>query len=152
MLLTLAALVQAAQPEFHIEATSQIMPETVALDLRGRMDGEKDGYVTTVARIDPTGTWIGRAGVGFDVFGGRDGLEQIGGVGPVRLQRLVGHVETEACELAALPRDGSPPLPVSRPEPTGVPESEPESSSLTQPKNRTKTKRRVKRMPGPYPC
>lgn len=75
MLLSLATLALAAQPEFHIEATSQIMPETVALDLRGRMDGEKDGYVTTVARIDPTGTWIGRAGVGFDVFGGRDGVD-----------------------------------------------------------------------------
>ena len=64
-----------------------------------------------------------------------------------------GHADPSASAALPLSRDGSPPLPVSRTGPLGVPESEPESSSsLRQPKNRTKTKRRVKRMPGPYPC
>src|SRR5688572_19480751 len=35
-----------------------------------------------------------------------DGLDQVGGVGPVRLERLVGHVEAEARELAALAVNG----------------------------------------------
>jgi hypothetical protein len=87
MLFALALPAQAA-PEYHVEATSQIMPDTVALDVRGRMDGEHDGYVTAVARVDPTGCWIGRAGVGFDVFGGKDGVDLklglfLGGTGDV---------------------------------------------------------------------
>jgi len=85
----------AAEPEYHFEATSQIMPETVALDVRARMDGEHDGYVTTVARIDPTGTWIGRAGVGIDVFGGKDGVDLklglfLGGAGDLTQSSMIG--------------------------------------------------------------
>ncbi|MDP2315982.1 MAG: hypothetical protein Q8P41_24005 [Pseudomonadota bacterium] len=85
----------AAEPEFHVEATSQIMPQTVALDLRGRVDGEHDGYVTTVVRIDPTGTWIGRAGIGLDVFGGKDGVDLklglfLGGTGDVTQSSMLG--------------------------------------------------------------
>lgn len=86
MLLALPSLVAAAEsateavprrgtPEFHVEVTSQIMPHTVAVDARGRMDGEKDAYVTTVSRIEPTGAWIGRVGIGLDVFGGREGVD-----------------------------------------------------------------------------
>ncbi len=85
----------AATPEYHLEATSQIMPHTVALDLRGRVDGEHDGYVTTVARIDPTGMWIGRAGIGLDVFGGKDGVDLkvglfLGGTGDLTESSMIG--------------------------------------------------------------
>lgn len=72
MLLALALAVTPAAhsaPEVHAEANAQLLPTTVALDLRARMEGEKDAYVCVVTRIDPTGTWVGRAGVGFDVFG-----------------------------------------------------------------------------------
>ena len=92
--LALTAAASAA-PEYHLEATSQIMPKTVALDLRARVDGEHDGYVTTVARIDPTGTWIGRAGIGLDVFGGKDGVDLkvglfLGGTGDLTESSMIG--------------------------------------------------------------
>lgn len=64
-----------AAPEFHVEASGQFLPQTVALDVRGRMDGEHDGYLLTAVRVEPTGAWLGRAGVGLDVFGGGDGLD-----------------------------------------------------------------------------
>jgi hypothetical protein len=82
-------------PEFHVEATSQIMPSTVALDLRARADGKHDGYVSAVMRVDPTGMWIGRAGVGVDVFGGGDGFDLklglfLGGTGDIRAHAMYG--------------------------------------------------------------
>jgi hypothetical protein len=85
----------AGDVEFHVEATSQIMPETVALDLRGRVDGEKDAYISTIARIDPTGTWIGRAGIGVDLFGGKDGIDLklglfLGGTGDLTESSMIG--------------------------------------------------------------
>lgn len=94
MLLVLASLA-AAHPEFRAEATSQLLPSTVALDLRGRADGEHDGYVSANARIDPTGAWIGRAGIGVDVFGGGDGVDLklglfLGGVGDVTAPAMYG--------------------------------------------------------------
>ncbi|MFZ5476502.1 MAG: hypothetical protein ACOZNI_06955 [Myxococcota bacterium] len=81
--------------EFHVEATSQIMPDTVALDLRGRVDGEHDGYLSANARIDPTGTWVGRAGVGVDVFGGAEGVDLklglfLGGTGDLVESSMLG--------------------------------------------------------------
>lgn len=85
MLFALAS-VALARPEFHLEASSQLLPETVALDVRGRMDGERDAYLLAAARIDPSGCWIGRTGIGFDVFGGAEGFDLklglfLGGVG-----------------------------------------------------------------------
>lgn len=93
----------AAAPEFHVEANSQIMPETVALDVRGRVDGEKDGYLSAVTRIDPTGTWIGRAGIGFDVFGGGETVDLklglfLGGTGDLSDLSMVGR-PTAGAEL-----------------------------------------------------
>lgn len=86
MFLALASLALAADPEIHAEATSQLLPRTVALDLRGRVDGERDAYLSGIVRVDPTGAWVGRAGIGFDVFGRGDGLDLklglfLGGVG-----------------------------------------------------------------------
>lgn len=62
-------------PEVHLEATSQLAPGTIALDVRGRVDGEHDEHLSVNTRIDPTGTWVGRVGAGIDVFGGGDGLD-----------------------------------------------------------------------------
>ena len=91
----LVSAAAAAPPEHHVEASSQIMPSTVALDVRGRMDGAHDGYLGVVTRIDPTGTWIGRAGVGLDVFGGRDGVDLklglfLGGTGNLAEPSMLG--------------------------------------------------------------
>jgi hypothetical protein len=85
----------AAETEFHLEGTSQIMPDTVALDVRGRVDGEHDGYLSANARIDPTGVWVGRTGIGFDVFGGRDGVDLklglfLGGTGDLSERSMLG--------------------------------------------------------------
>lgn len=84
-----------ATPEFHIEASSQIMPETVAFDLGARVEGEHDGYILADARIDPTGCWIGRAGIGIDVFGGREGVDLklglfLGGTGDIGARAMYG--------------------------------------------------------------
>ncbi len=98
MLLALALVSSpeaAAAPEYHVEANSQIMPSTVAFDVRGRVDGEKDGYIGAVARVDPTGAWIGRAGVGFDVFGAGEGVDLklglfLGGTGDLSELSMIG--------------------------------------------------------------
>lgn len=101
MLLFLATTALAQTPaafedlDWHIEASSQLMPETVTLDVRGRADGPKDGYVLAAARIDPTGGWLGRAGVGFDVFGAGDGMDLklglfAGGVGDLTVPSMMG--------------------------------------------------------------
>lgn len=82
-------------PEWHIEATSQLMPETVTLDLRAQAEGKHDGYVNAALRVDPRGRWLGHAGVGFDLFGGgkmvdlRLGLF-LGGVGDVSQDAMFG--------------------------------------------------------------
>lgn len=75
MLLSLLIAPALAAPEYHLEASAQLLPDTVALDTRFRMEGEHDGYVMAAARLDPSGTWIGRTGIGFDVFGGGTGVD-----------------------------------------------------------------------------
>lgn len=95
MLVALLAAPAFAAPEYHVEASSQILPSTVAFDVRGRVDGEKDGYVGVVTRVDPTGAWIGRAGIGFDVFGGGETVDLklglfVGGTGNLADASLIG--------------------------------------------------------------
>ena len=82
------------RPEIHLEVSSQLVPETVTLDLRAAAEGAHDGYVNAAMRVDPTGAWLGHAGIGFDVFGGsavdlRFGLF-LGGVGNVAQGTMVG--------------------------------------------------------------
>jgi hypothetical protein len=63
-MLLLLASTAFAEPEYHAELSGQLMPDTVALDLRGRVDGEHDGYVSASMRVEPGGCWkIGRAHV-----------------------------------------------------------------------------------------
>lgn len=64
-----------AAPEIHLEGSAQVLPTTAALDIRARADGERDAYVLGAVRVDPTGQWIGRAGVGIDVLGSGDGID-----------------------------------------------------------------------------
>jgi hypothetical protein len=64
-----------AEPEFHMEAGGQFTPYSLVFDTAARMDGEHDGYIMAAARVDPYGVWLGRAGVGIDVFGGAEGLD-----------------------------------------------------------------------------
>lgn len=95
MLIALSAFALAAEPEYHAELTSQVMPDTVAFDLRARADGEHDGYVMAAMRVDPTGGWIGRTGIGIDVFGGRDGVDLklglfLGGTGDLSNHAMYG--------------------------------------------------------------
>lgn len=85
----------ASELDWHVEASSQLMPDTVALDLRARADGRRDGYVLAAVRVDPTGGWIGRAGVGIDVFGAGDGMDLklglfLGGVGDLAVPTRMG--------------------------------------------------------------
>jgi hypothetical protein len=94
-MLLLASAVAFAEPEYHVEATSQIMPDTVAADLRARMDGEHDGYVGVNLRVDPTGTWVGRAGIGVDLLGGGEGVDLklglfLGGTGDLADRSMIG--------------------------------------------------------------
>ncbi|GDX82338.1 hypothetical protein LBMAG42_41490 [Deltaproteobacteria bacterium] len=82
-------------PEWHIEATSQLMPENVTLDLRARAEGKHDGYVDVAVRVDPRANWLGHAGVGFDLFGGGKTVDLrlglfLGGVGNVSQGALFG--------------------------------------------------------------
>ncbi len=84
-----------ARPEWHFEASSQLMPETVTLDLRVRADGKRDGYVLAAMRVDPSGQWLGRAGVGFDLFGGGRTVDLklgvfLGGVGDLTDRSMIG--------------------------------------------------------------
>lgn len=73
-MLLLAALAH-AEPEYHVEAGGQFTPYAVVFDTAARIDGEHDGYILAAARVDPYGTWLGRAGVGIDVFGGGEGVD-----------------------------------------------------------------------------
>ena len=82
----LAAPASAHPLEWHVEGTGEALPEAPALDLRAHADGRHDGYVGVASRFAPDGTWLGRAGVGIDLFGGGDGLDLrlglfLGGVG-----------------------------------------------------------------------
>lgn len=82
-------------PEWHIEASSQLMPETVTLDLRARAEGKHDGYVDAALRVDPSGQWLGHAGVGLDVFGGGSVVDLrlglfLGGVGDLSREAMFG--------------------------------------------------------------
>lgn len=103
MILALAAVALANEPaepasrglEWHLEGSSQLLPDTVALDLRARADGKHDGYILGAMRVDPTGQWIGRAGVGFDVFGGGTVVDLklgvfLGGVGDLSNHSMIG--------------------------------------------------------------
>ncbi|MSQ04300.1 MAG: hypothetical protein EXR71_20870 [Myxococcales bacterium] len=83
------------RPEWHLEASSQLMPDTLTLDLRARADGKRDGYVLAAMRIDASGRWLGRAGVGFDLFGGGRTVDLklgvfLGGVGDLDDRSMVG--------------------------------------------------------------
>lgn len=75
MLLSTLVLALAETPEFHVEAGGQWTPESLVLDLGARAEGKRDGYLLVAARVAPTGNWLGRAGIGVDLFGGRDGLD-----------------------------------------------------------------------------
>lgn len=82
-------------PEWHIEATSQLMPETVTLDLRVQAEGKHDGYVNAALRVDPRGRWLGHAGVGLDLFGGGKTVDLrlglfLGGVGDMSQDAMFG--------------------------------------------------------------
>jgi len=83
------------RPEFHVEASSQLLPDTVALDLRVAAEGKHDGYVNVAMRVDPTGAWIGHTGVGFDLFGGGSAVDLklglfLGAVGDLSEQAMFG--------------------------------------------------------------
>lgn len=69
-----------AGDEIHLDLGGQIAPDpgsgmSIALNTEARLEGDKDGYLLGAARVDPGGDWIGRLGVGFDVFGGGEELE-----------------------------------------------------------------------------
>lgn len=75
-----------ATPEFHAEASSQLTPSAAVVDVRARVEGEKDAYLMGAMRVNPWGEWLGRAGIGVDVLGEGDGLDLklglfVGGVG-----------------------------------------------------------------------
>ena len=88
MFVFLLAATAYAAPEYHAEASAQILPSEVAADLRARVDGEHDGYIGGAMRVSPGGAWLGHAGVGLDVLGGGDAVDLklglfLGGTGDV---------------------------------------------------------------------
>ena len=75
MLLSALVVSAFAAPEYHLELGTQMLPSSATVDARARVDGEKDGYIGLAGRVDPTGTWLGRASIGVDVFGGGDTVD-----------------------------------------------------------------------------
>jgi len=79
--------------EYHLEGSAELLPANVALDARFRVEGKHDGYMLGAVRVDPTGAWIGRAGVGIDLLGGAEWLDVkvglfLGGVGDVSTSQV----------------------------------------------------------------
>lgn len=87
MLLTLLFAASPAQAAtFGGEASLQASTQTLALDGRARVEGEKDAYVSAAARYFTDGEWIGRVGAGVDLLGKGDVVDlklglTAGGVG-----------------------------------------------------------------------